>query len=94
MSKIEVRFQPEKKVSKAGRIYTLLEMWITNRDGGWGERATISIMPFHARLLLQNLPEFCEAIKEAEGLKDQDALELKDQDHAQEAPLEERDVPF
>ena len=58
MPKIEVRFQPEKKVSKAGRDYTLLEMWITNRDGGWGDRPTISLMPFHARLLLQNLPEF------------------------------------
>ena len=70
MPKIEVRFQPEKKVSKAGRDYTLLEMWITNRDGGWGDRPTISLMPFHARLLLQNLPEFCKAISEAEGLRE------------------------
>ena len=70
MPKIEVRFQPEKKVSKAGREYQLIEMWITDRDGSWPERATISLMPFHARLLLQNLPEFCKAIQDAEGLKE------------------------
>lgn len=70
MAKIEVRFQPENKTSKAGREYQLIEMWITDRDGSWSERPTISIMPFHARLLLQSLPEFCKAIKEAEELKD------------------------
>lgn len=70
MPKIEVRFQPENKVSKAGREYQLIEMWITDRDGGWSERPTISIMPFHARLLLQSLPELCKAITEAENLKE------------------------
>ena len=70
MPKIEVRFEAVKKVSKAGREYQLIEMWITDRDGSWPERATISIMPFHARLLLQSLPELCEAIKKAEGMKD------------------------
>tara|TARA_B100001013_G_scaffold331809_1_gene247652 strand:+ start:7864 stop:8136 length:273 start_codon:yes stop_codon:yes gene_type:complete len=70
MPKIEVRFQPESKVSKAGRDYQLIEMWVTNRDGGWSDRPTISMMPFHARLLLQNLPEFCEAIKSTEKLKE------------------------
>ena len=69
-NKIEVRFQPEKKLSKAGHEYTLVEMWITNRDGSWPDRATVSIMPFHARLLLQNLPEFLEQIKNAEQLKE------------------------
>ena len=28
-------------------------------------------MPFHARLLLQSLPEFCTAIEAAEGIKQQ-----------------------
>ena len=70
MPKIEVRFQPESKVSKAGREYQLIEMWITDQGGGWSERPTISMMPFHARLLLQSLPEFCKAIAEAEALKE------------------------
>lgn len=69
-TKIGVRFQPEKKLSKAGHEYTLVEMWITNRDGSWPDRPTVSIMPFHARLLLQNLPEFLESITSAEKLKD------------------------
>ena len=72
-NKIEVKFQPEKKLSKAGHEYTLVEMWITNRDGSWPERPTVSIMPFHARLLLQNLPEFLECVKNAENLKDGDS---------------------
>ena len=70
MPKIEVKFQAEQKVSKAGRDYQLIEMWIAERDGSWPERPTMSMMPFHARLLLQHLPEFCKAIDGAEGLKD------------------------
>jgi hypothetical protein len=59
MAKIEVKFVTESKTSKAGHPYKLIEMWISNREGGWPDRPTISIMPFHARLLLQNLPELC-----------------------------------
>lgn len=72
-NKIQVRFEPEKKLSKSGHEYTLVEMWITNRDGSWPERPTVSIMPFHARLLLQNLPEFLECVTKAEKLKDGDS---------------------
>ena len=57
MPKINVKFVTEEKISKAGHPYKLIEMWVTDRDGGWPERPTVSIMPFHARLLLQNLPE-------------------------------------
>ena len=92
-NKIEVRFQPEKKLSKAGHEYTLLEMWITNRDGTWPERPTVSMMPFHARLLLQSLPEFCTGITAAESLKDSDTGVLPEDQVADEEVVPEK-TPF
>ena len=70
MPKIEVKFNTEDKVARAGRPYRIIEMWMTDRDGGWPERSTFNIMPFHARMLLQSLPEFCQAIQEAEIRED------------------------
>ena len=64
---IEVKFNSETRTSQAGREYSIIEMFITNREGGWNERPAMTIMPFQARLLLQKLPEFCEAILQAEG---------------------------
>ena len=67
MPPIEVKFNSETRTSQAGREYNIIEMFITNREGGWDERPNMTIMPFHARLLLQKLPEFCEVIRQAEG---------------------------
>jgi len=71
MPKIEVKFSTDQKTSKAGRPYTLIEMWMTDRDGGWPERPTFGVMPFHARMLLQHLPEFCKAVADADGEREQ-----------------------
>ena len=92
MAKIEVRFVPETKISNAGREYQILEMWVTDRDGGWPERPTSTIMPFHARLLLQNLPEFCQAITDADRIKEGGEPESANQ--AAEEPEEDEDCPF
>ena len=67
MAKINVKFVTESRTSKAGNPYQLIEMWVTDREGGWPDRPTISIMPFHARLLLQNLPELCLELASYDG---------------------------
>jgi hypothetical protein len=66
MPKINVKFVTEEKTSKAGHPYKLIEMWVTDRDGSWPDRPTVSMMPFHARLLLQNLPELCLEMADSE----------------------------
>ena len=80
MPKIEVRFNSESKISRAGHPYKIIEMWMTDRDGGWPERSTFNIMPFHARMLLQHLPEFCQAIQEAEVREDSPEEEAKSEE--------------
>ena len=92
MAKIEVRFVCETKVSGAGREYQIIEMWVTDKNGGWPERPNSTIMPFHARLLLQNLPEFCQAITDADRIREGGSPAPESQ--AAKEPGEEGDCPF
>ena len=92
MARIEVRFVCETKISNAGREYQIIEMWVTDKDGGWPERPTTTIMPFHARLLLQTLPEFCQAITDADRIREGGKAEPASQ--PEKEPEEGEDCPF
>jgi hypothetical protein len=91
MAKIDVKFVTEEKVSKAGHPYQIVEMWVTDREGGWPERPTVSIMPFHARLLLQNLPELCLELGKG---KAEPAKEANDTDPSTTTEPKDGALPF
>lgn len=69
MARINVKFGVEQRTSQAGNDYYLIEMRTTDKDGNYRELPDVKLTPFTARLLLEHLPEFCNAIQEGERLK-------------------------
>ena len=68
MARINVKFGVEQRTSQAGNDYYLIEMRTTDKEGNYRELPDVKLTPFTARLLLEHLPEFCNAIQEGERL--------------------------
>lgn len=69
MARINVKFGVVQRTSAAGNDYYLIEMRTTDKDGNYRELPDVKLTPFTARLLLEHLPEFCNAIQEGERQK-------------------------
>lgn len=69
MARIEVKFGVIQRVSNAGNPYHLVQMFSTKQDGQYKEMPEVQLTPFTARLLMEHLPEFCNAVLEAERQK-------------------------
>ena len=71
MARIQVAFGVTQRTSQQGNEYYLIEMRTTDKNGNYRELPDVRMTPFSARLLLEHLPELCEAIKEGERQKEQ-----------------------
>ena len=71
MARINVQFGVTQRTSAAGNDYYLIEMRTTDKNGQYRELPDVKLTPFTARLLLEHLPEFCNAIQEGERQKAQ-----------------------
>ena len=69
MARIQVKFGVTQRTSAAGNLYYLIEMRTTDQNGQYRAHPDVKMTPFSARLLLEHLPELCEAIKEGERQK-------------------------
>ena len=69
MARIMVKFGVVQRTSAAGNDYYLIEMRTTDKDGNVRELPDVKLTPFTGRLLLEHLPEFCNAIQEGERMK-------------------------
>lgn len=69
MARINVQFGVTQRTSAAGNDYYLIEMRTTDKNGQYRELPDVKLTPFTARLLLEHLPEFCNAIQEGERQK-------------------------
>lgn len=74
MARIQVKFGVTQRTSHSGNEYYLIEMFTTDQsknDGSYKELSDVRLTPFTARLMLEHLPELCQAITEGERLKEQ-----------------------
>ena len=69
MARIDVKFGVVQRTSQAGNDYYLIEMRTTDKEGNFRELPDVKMTPFTARLLLEHLPELCNAIQEGERQK-------------------------